>query len=79
MSELIFKNWKQRCSSLGHILTNLPQPITELEGDELANLIYECKHGLNANGNKTKWTDVKANRTKRFKEKKKARMNCLLE
>ena len=31
MSELIFKNFKPRCSSLGHIMTNLPIPITEEE------------------------------------------------
>jgi hypothetical protein len=71
MSELIFKNWKQRCSSLGHIMTNLPVPITEQEEEELANLLYECQHGLNANGNKTKWTEVKAARVKSLQKKEK--------
>jgi len=71
MSELIFKNYKPRCSSLGNIMTNLPVPITEQEEEELENLIYECKHGLNANGNKTKWTEVKASRVKALQKKQK--------
>jgi hypothetical protein len=71
MSELIFKNYKQRCSSLGNIMTNLPQPITEEEKVELANLLEECRSGVNANGNKTKWTDVKASRVKALQKKEK--------
>jgi len=71
MSELIFKNWKERCSSLGHILTNLPQPITDEEKLELANLLEECRTGINENGRKTKWTDVKANRVKSLQRKEK--------
>jgi len=69
MSELIFKNWRPRCSSLGHIMTNLPQPITEEEKVELANLLEECRSGVNENGRKTKWTDTKANRTKALQRK----------
>lgn len=71
MSELVFKNWKQRCSSLGHILTNLPQPITDEEKVELANLLEECRSGVNTNGNKTKWTDVKASKVKALQRKEK--------
>lgn len=71
MSELIFKNWRQRCSSLGHIMTNLPVPITEEEKTELENLLEECKTGLNSNGNKTKWTEVKAARVKVLQKKEK--------
>ena len=71
MSELIFKNYKQRCSSLGHIMTNLPVPITEEESTELANLLEECRSGVNENGRKTKWTDVKASRVKSLQKKQK--------
>ena len=71
MSELIFKNYKPRCSSLGHIMTNLPQPITEEEKVELANLLEECRSGVNENGRKTKWTDVKASRVKALQKKEK--------
>jgi len=71
MSELIFKNLKARCSSLGHIMTNLPQPITEEEKTELANLLEECRSGVNENGRKTKWTDVKASRVKALQKKEK--------
>lgn len=69
MSELIFKTWKPRCSSLGHIMTNLPKPITEEEKIELANLLEECRSGLNENGRKTKWTDAKASRVKSLQRK----------
>ena len=71
MSELIFKDWKERCSQLGHIMTNLPQPITEEEKVELANLLEECRTGVNENGRKTKWTDIKASRTKALQRKEK--------
>lgn len=70
-SNLIFTNWKQRCSSLGHIMTNLPIPITEEEKKELKDLLYECEHGVNANGNKTKWTDTKASRVAVLQKKEK--------
>lgn len=69
--ELIFKNWKQRCSSLGHIMTTLPQPITQEEEIELANLLEECRSGINENGRKTKWTDTKNARTKSLQRKQK--------
>lgn len=70
-SNLIFKNWKPRCSSLGNIMTNLPQPITEEEKIELANLLQECNTGINENGRKTKWTDTKASRVKSLQRKEK--------
>jgi len=71
MSELIFKNWRPRCSSLGHIMTNLPQPITDEEKTELVNLLEECRTGKNENGRATKWTDTKNNRTKALQRKEK--------
>jgi len=67
----MFKNYKPRCSSLGNIMTNLPQPITEEEKVELANLLEECKTGINENGRKTKWTEVKASRVKALQRKQK--------
>lgn len=70
-SNLIFKNYKPRCSSLGNIMTNLPQPITEVELAELKDLLNECETGLNSNGNKTKWTDTKASRVKSLQKKQK--------
>lgn len=70
-TNLIFTNWKQRCSSLGNIMTNLPVPITEEEKKELKDLLYECEHGINANGNKTKWTDTKASRVASLQKKAK--------
>lgn len=56
---LFFKTWKSRCSSLGHIMTNLPAPFTENHLTDLKNLIKEKRQGINANGNKVKWSDVK--------------------
>lgn len=38
---LIFENWKARCSSLGHIMTCLPEPITSEQLKELADLKKE--------------------------------------
>jgi len=70
-SNLIFTKWRPRCSSLGHIMTNLPKPISEDEKIELANLLEECRTGVNANGNKTKWTETKADRVKSLQKKEK--------
>jgi len=69
MSELIFKSWKQRCSSLGNIMSNLPIPITTEETQELKDLLEECRTGVNSNGNKTKWTETKASRVKALQKK----------
>lgn len=70
-SNLIFKNWLCRCSSLGHIMTSLPEPISEVEINELRALLKECETGFNANGNKTKWTESKAARVKALQKKQK--------
>lgn len=60
--ELIFKNWKARCSSLGHILTCLPSPFTSDDTKLLSDMLKEKETGINANGNKTRgWTDTKEN------------------
>jgi len=70
--KLIFKNYMERCSALGNIMTSLPVPITTEEEDELDNLVTEKRTGINANGNKTKWTDIKEARVKSLVKKKKA-------
>ncbi|MDR2223589.1 MAG: hypothetical protein LBE34_12795 [Flavobacteriaceae bacterium] len=67
---LQFANWKARCSSLGKLLTNLP---TEEEAIKIANEIKELTnerdYGVNANGNKVKWTENKDNRLALLLEK----------
>ena len=57
-----FKDWKSRCSSLGHLLTNRPE-FTKDDAKLLKALQKEKKTGLNENGNKTKWTDSKQAKT----------------
>lgn len=58
--QFIFENWKARCSSLGHILTCLPEPFSSADSEKLKALENEKKTGINANGNKTRgWTDTK--------------------
>lgn len=59
MKKSIFKDWKCRCSSLGHILTNKPKEITSNQLTEIKNLENERDNGINVNGNKVKWTDKK--------------------
>ena len=68
--KLIFIDWEQRSSSLGALMTNL-DAITELEKQELKDLLIEEKTGLNANGNKAKWTDTKIARVKTLHKKEK--------
>lgn len=51
---LIFENWEARCSSLGHLMTNL-EKITEKQLQEIKDLEYERDNGINKNGNKVKW------------------------
>lgn len=41
--QLIFEDWKERCSSLGHILTCLPEPFTPVQQKELDDLQAEKK------------------------------------
>ena len=66
--KLLFINWEERSSALGAIMTNL-DPITELEKQELKDLLIEEKTGLNANGRNTKWTDTKIARIKTLQKK----------
>lgn len=54
-----FENWKPRASSFGYLLTNLPEPFTSEDEEKLRALNEEHRTGINANGNKTKWTDTK--------------------
>lgn len=68
---LIFKNWKCRDSKLGLIMTNLPVPFSDKKLNDLKNLIKEKRQGLNANGNKVKWSENKQELLdKLFKERK---------
>lgn len=57
--ESLFTHWKPRCSSFGLLLTNLPEKFTSQDEDRLSELLEEKDSGVNANGNKTKWTDTK--------------------
>jgi len=66
--KLMFINWEERSSALGAIMTNL-DPITELEKQELKDLLIEEKTGLNTNGRSTKWTDTKIARVKTLQKK----------
>lgn len=68
-NNLIFTDYKQRCSSLGHILTCLPEPINPNELIELGGLLKEKETGLNLNGNKTKWSIIKDNRIGSLRKK----------
>lgn len=54
-----FKNWKCRCSSLGHILTNRPVVDKDLL-NKIDILQNEKDTGINANGNKVKWSTAKS-------------------
>lgn len=57
---LIFKEWRARCSSLGHILTNLPEKFSKDDAKRLKELIYEKETGILPSGNKNRgWTDTK--------------------
>lgn len=62
----MFENYLFRCSSLGHILTNLPEKITAEQLQELKDLQNEKITGKNANGNKTKWTDTKQDKVNKL-------------
>jgi hypothetical protein len=60
MADSIFLNYKFRCSSLGHLMTNLvtADDIKKID-DEIKVYLLEKANGINANGNKVKWTDNK--------------------
>lgn len=68
MEKLIFKEWKPRASSLGHIMTNL---VSSSDIDKWktrkAELIGERDNGVNLNGRKVKWTDNKQKELKKLK------------
>lgn len=69
--QLIFADWKQRCSSLGHILTNLPEPFTDADQQLLTDLLREKETGINANGNKTRgWSEAKQEQVDKLFKKK---------
>ncbi len=71
--QLIFADWKQRCSGLGHIMTCLPEPYTEADQQILTDLLREKESGVNTNGNKTKWTDSKQTQVDKLLKKKEAK------
>lgn len=58
MQPSLFTNWLERASMGGHILT-YKEKISEKELNEIKNLSNEKNSGLNANGNKVKWTNNK--------------------
>ncbi|QQU04202.1 hypothetical protein [Myroides odoratus] len=60
---LIFTNWKERCSSLGKLLTNLPEPLreaTEEDSVRIQTLLDIKRTGKNPETNRpNKWDDTK--------------------
>jgi len=65
-----FKNWRERCSSLGHLMTSLPNAEEKLQtAKDIKSLENERDLGINANGNKVKWTDKKVETLLKLKEK----------
>jgi len=58
MQPSLFKNWKQRCSSLGKLLTNEIK-ISDKQLQEIKNLANERDSGININGRKITFTPVK--------------------
>ncbi len=68
---LIFPTWRARCSSLGKLMTNLPTEEEALKiATEIKELTNERDYGINANGNKVRWTENKDNRLALLLEKK---------
>ena len=67
----LFENFKPRASQIGHLMTNLPEPITKEEEQSLAELLEEKLSGKNANGRSIKWTDTKQKEVDKLTKKKK--------
>src|SRR5690606_29143548 len=68
--QLIFESWLCRCSQLGKLLTNLPtEEAKEKIKAEIKILEDERDLGVNANGNKVKWTSNKESSLASLKEK----------
>lgn len=67
----LFENFKPRASQIGHLMTNLPEPITKEEEQTLAELLEEKLTGKNANGRSTKWTETKQKEVDKLTKKKK--------
>lgn len=65
----LFENWKPRASQLGHLLTNLPEKITQEQQQLLTELLEEKETGKNANGRSTKWTDTKQKEVDKLSKK----------
>lgn len=72
MMQSKFKDWKVRASGIGNIMTNLTtqEDIDKIDL-EIKSLTNERDSGLNANGNKVKWTDNKKDRLIYLIDKKK--------
>ncbi len=67
---LIFQDWRCRCSQLGKLLTNLPtEEAKQKIKDEIKVLTDERDLGVNANGNKVKWTPTKESNLLALQEK----------
>lgn len=70
MEKLIFETWLCRCSQLGKIMTNLPTEENQLKlQSQIKELENERDLGVNANGNKVKWTATKESNLVALKEK----------
>lgn len=67
----LFEKWKPRASQKGHLMTNLPEPITKEEEQSLAKLLEEKLTGKNENGRSTKWTETKQKDVDKLTKKKK--------
>ncbi|WP_395073839.1 hypothetical protein [Flavobacterium sp.] len=68
--ESLFENWRPRASSFGYLLTNLPEKFTSDDVNKMNELLDEKISGVNANGNKTKWTDTKQSDVDKLKKKR---------
>lgn len=66
----LFENWRPRASQFGYLLTNLPERFTSEDEKKLQELLDEKLNGVNANGNKTKWTDTKQAEVDKLNKKK---------
>lgn len=67
-TNLIFTNYKFRCSQLGNIMTCLPKEITQEQLDRIKELEKERDEGINVNGNTVKWTQTKIDELAKLKK-----------
>ncbi|HYD92804.1 MAG TPA: hypothetical protein VEA37_15115, partial [Flavobacterium sp.] len=70
MTQLIFENWKARCSSLGHIMTCLPEPFTQEQEKELTTLKQEQAEAESAGKRFFKYKQESLDKLQKAKEGK---------